>query len=538
MKPRYKEGFRVKRQERKQLTKARRRRKATRKQIRRQRLASRKRRIAQRLEKYGGPADPFKPMLQPSNVQYEVAERSHGIAHGGIGVIHKMVEEIGLPRAIDHTVYVLKLFAPYHDSDHVLNIAYNALCGGNCLEDIELRRNDEVFLDALGTSRIPDPTTAGDFCRRFDSWKIRLLMKAIDKGRLNVWARQSPEFFDEAIIDMDGTIVETTGECKEGMDISYDRRWGYHPLIVSLANTQEVLRLVNRSANRPSHEGAASEADEAVALCRQAGFGKILLRGDTDFSQTAHLDRWDNDGVQFIFGMDVTPNKQILADDLPEDVWELLERAPRYQVKTKPRRRPANVKQEVVRQREFENIRLVSEEIAEFEYRPAACKKAYRMIVVCKNLAHEKAQQRLFDDYRYFLYITNDWETPAADIVFSANDRCDQEKLIGQLKSGVRSLRAPLDSLESNWAYMVMTSLAWNIKSWWALMLPEQPGRWRERHKHEKQRVLRMHFHTFVSSFVNIPCQIVRSGRRLVYRILNWNPWQPVFFRMVDVLRL
>ena len=127
----------MKRQERKQLEKARRRAKQTRKEIRRQRLASRKRRIEQRLERRGGPADPFKPMFQPGNVQYEVAERTRGMAHGGIGVVHKMVEEIGLPDAIDKNVYALKLYAPYHESDHVLNIAYNALCGGSCLEDTE-----------------------------------------------------------------------------------------------------------------------------------------------------------------------------------------------------------------------------------------------------------------------------------------------------------------------------------------------------------------------------------------------------------------
>ncbi len=522
---------------RRQFEKDRRRENHKRKKIRRQRLANRKRRIEQRLEKRGGPVVPWKPMFQPGNVQYEVGERTRGMAHGGIGLIHKMVEEIGLAAAIDRNVNALKLYAPYHESDHVLNIAYNALCGGRCLEDIELRRNDEVFLDALGTSRIPDPTTAGDFCRRFDQLKIRHLMQAFDESRLKVWARQPQEFFDEAIIDMDGTLVETTGECKEGMDISYNGVWGYHPLIVSLANTQEVLRLVNRSGNRPSHEGAASEADEAIALCRRAGFRKILLRGDTDFSQTKHLDRWDQDHVRFIFGMDVTANKHILADDLPADVWELLQRAPRYQVKTKPRRRPANVKQQIVRAREFETIRLVSEEIAEFEYRPTACKQTYRMIVVCKNLVHEKGQMRLFDDYRYFLYITNDWETPACQIVFLANQRCDQENLIGQLKSGVRSLRAPLDSLNSNWAYMVMTSLSWNLKSWWALMLPEQPGRWAKRHKEQKRRVLKMQFQTFLNAFVHIPCQIVRTGRRLIYRVLNWNPWQAVFFRLVDVLR-
>ena len=92
---------------------------------------------------------------------------------------------------------------------------------------------------------------------------------------------------------MDGTFAITTGECKQGMDISYKKEWGYHPLIVSLANTKEVLSIVNRPGNRPSHEGAAAEADRAAALCRKGGFRKIVFRGDTDFSQTVHLDRWN-----------------------------------------------------------------------------------------------------------------------------------------------------------------------------------------------------------------------------------------------------
>jgi hypothetical protein len=84
---------------------------------------------------------------------------------------------------------LLKVHRPYHESDHVLNIAYNALCGGLCLEDIELRRQDEAFLDALGARRIPDPTTEGDFCRRFDELGIRALRQALHDTRHQVWAQ-------------------------------------------------------------------------------------------------------------------------------------------------------------------------------------------------------------------------------------------------------------------------------------------------------------------------------------------------------------
>ena len=137
---------------------------------------------------------------------------------------------------------------------------------------------------------------------------------------------------------------------------------------------------------------------------------------------------------------------------------------------------------------------------------------------------------------RYFFYITNDRDSSAAEVVFSCNDRCDQENLIAQLSGGVRALKAPVDNLLSNWAYMVMTSLAWNLKAWWALSLPEK-GRWVKKYRKEKQTALRMEFRTFVNYFMKIPCQIVQTGRRLVYRLLSWNPWQHVFARLANSLK-
>jgi hypothetical protein len=498
------------------------------------RIRNAKRRIERRLE--GAREDAGRPVLSGAKIRVEMADRTRAIGHGGIGLVHQLAQATGLVAAIDRRVHVLKVHRPYHESDHVLNLAYNAMCGGVRLEDIELRRNDEVFLDALGAERIPDPTTAGDFCRRFDELQIRRLMSAVDEARLNVWARQPEEFFDRATIDMDGTLVITTGECKQGMDISYKGTWGYHPLVVSLAETGEVLRLVNRSGNRPSHEGAAEEADEAIGLCRKAGFRRIVLRGDTAFSQSAKLDAWDREGATFYFGFKALPNLVEIAEALRKTAWRDVLRPPRYEVKTDPRHKPVRVKQRIVRRREFEVLRLKDEDYAEFEYQPVECQQPYRMVVVRKQIAHEKGQRWLFDEIRYFFYITNDWAIDAEDVVFEANDRCDQENLIAQLAGGVRALSAPVDNLLSNWAYMVMTALAWNLKAWWALWLPEQ-RRWREKHQGEKHRVLRMEFRTFLNAFIKIPCQIVRSGRQLIYRILSYNPHLPVFFRMATVLR-
>jgi hypothetical protein len=505
------------------------------KPIVRKRLAKAKRRIEHRLRPIRWCEQP-KPMFAASNIQYEVADRASGLAAGGIGVIHSVAQRSGLVEMINRNLHLLKRHLPYHESDHVLNIAYNLVCGGKRIEHIEQRRNDEVYLDALGAQRIPDPTTEGDFCRRFTAQDVEILMETVNEARLKIWRQQPAAFFREAVIDADGTIAETTGECKQGMDIAYNGKWSYHPLVVSLANTGEPLYLVNRSGNRPSHEGAAEYFDRAIVLCERAGFKKIRLRGDTDFTQTKHLDRWDRQGVKFVFGIAAMPNLEEIAEHLPKKAFRPLQRRPKYEVKTEPRQRPENVKKRIIVERQFENIRLNSEHVAEFAYRPTACKQTYRVIALQKNLSVEKGEWVLFDDVRWLFYITNDWKKPAGKIVLEANGRCNQENLISQLKSGVQALDMPVDNLVSNWAYMVMASLAWTLKAWSALLLPEK-GRWAEKHRQEKQTLLRMEFSTFVHAFIQVPAQIVRTGRRIVYRLLSWNPWQHVFFRLVQRLR-
>jgi hypothetical protein len=497
-------------------------------------LNRRKRRILRRLKNQPGVERP-RPMMAASNIPYEIAEKTRGIAPGGIGAIHLLAQKLGLVHDLDEGLHPLKRHMPYHESDHVLNIAYNLLAGGQRLEHLEARRHDEVDLDALGAERIPDPTTAGDFCRRFTEADIEQLMEIFNQTRLRVWKEQPDDFFDEAFLDADGTLAPTDGWCKQGVDLSSKGAWGYHPLIVSLANTAEPLYLINRSGNRPSHEHAHVDLDKAAALCRRAGFRKSTFRGDTDFSQTTRLDRWDQEGHRFIFGIAAMPNLVALAEGLSPEQYSELERPARYTIKTIPRQARERHKERVVSQRQFDTLKLLGEEVAEFEYRPVACKATYRVIVLRKKLVVEKGQLWLFEPDRCFFSITNDWTTPASEIVFCANDRCDQENLNAQLKGGVQAFSRPVDSLVSNGAYMVMASLAWSLKAWSALVLPEE-GRWSEKSRSEKRSLLRMEFRTFCVALIQVPCQIVKTAGRLVYRLLSWNPWQGVFLRLVERL--
>lgn len=499
----------------------------------RRKIAKRKARAERRL-KQRNDRDRGRPLLEAAGIRYDVSERVNGIAAGGIGAVALVARSAKLAKEIDDRVQVLTYHKPYHESDHVLSVAMNVVAGGTCIEDLELRRNDPAFLDALGTPMVLDPTTAGDFCRRFDESSIDHLQTAINEARLRVWARQPKGFLDEATIDVDGSLVLTGGECKEGADFTYKGDFGYHPLVTSLANTDEVLSIVNRSGNRPSHEGAAAEIDKAIELVRRAGARKILARGDTDFSQTQHLDRWDTDGIRFIFGYDARKNLVELAESQPDPSWTTLRRKPKYVVTSETRTRRRRVKEGIVRDREYLNYHLLQEEIAEIEYQPGACSKPYRMVMLKKTISVERGQRVIQPDVKYFFYITNVRDLSAAEIVFSANDRCRQEKVIGQLKS-INALHAPLDSLESNWAYMVMATLGWNLKAWFGLLLPVA-GRWKEKHLAEKREVMKMQFKRFQTSFIQIATQIVRTARRVIFRVIGYNPYAATLVRLADSL--
>jgi hypothetical protein len=474
------------------------------------------------------------PQLSSAPIRFEVSEKAQAIPYGGIALINQIAHQSGLVDALN-TVQVLKLKAPYFESDHITNIAYNFLCGGTALEHIEYRRQDPTYLNMLGTHSIPDPTTAADFCRRFSATGIDLLQDEINKARLNIWRRQPKSFFEEAVVDLDGVLAPTDGECKQGMDISYNGQWGYHPLIVSLANTKEILFAKNRSGNRPSYEDAHIYIDKTIKLLREAGFQTIRFRGDTDFTQTKHLDRWDEAGVFFTFGIDARQNLIDIAESLEDAEWERLERSPKYEVKTIPLGKRENVKEKIVEARGYRNLTLEYEDVAMVNYRPVACERSYRLTILRKTITVKKGQELLLPETRYFFYLTNDCDASATEIVFDANARCNQENLLAQLKSGMNALSMPLDTLNANWMYLVCGCLAWSLKSWLALWLVVDGRKPAERS--QKERLLKMEFRTFLQAMIFIPAQILRSGGQRIVRLLNLNAWSSTFFRLVEQVR-
>ncbi len=392
-------------------------------------------------------------MLTSGKISYEIGGNVEATAFGGLFAMHRLVTRLGLVTAIDADLNLLKIHLPYHESDHVLTLAYSVLCGGTRLEDVDRLRADVPLMNGLGAALLPDPTTTGDFLRRFTEADLLTLMEAINSVRPQLWTGRGADLLDDvAYLDADGTIVPTTGELKQGMDISYKGIWGYAPLLITLANTREVLYLVNRPGNAPSHLNAATWIDKAIALVVPHA-KRVCLRGDTDFV----------------------------------------------------------------------NLRLDYKDVAEFAYRPGKCKRAYRVVVLRKNISRMKGEQALIDEVRYFFYFTTypaDTHTPAR-IVELANDRCDQENIIGQLKSGINALHAPVNDLHSNWAYMLIASLAWNIKSWHAMMMHR---------KHDRHTFIRMEFKRFLDTVIRIPAMVIVRARGIVVRLVAYTVNPDRFF--------
>jgi hypothetical protein len=178
------------------------------------------------------------------------------------------------------------------------------------------------------------------------------------------------------------------------------------------------------------------------------------------------------------------------------------------------RRREPNHKRRIVAERGYLNLELNHEDVAEFTYQPGKCRRPYRVIALRKNISKTRGEQALVDEIRYFFYITTRTDLTAAEVVACANDRCDQENVIEQLKNGVNALRVPLYDLVSNWAYMVIAALAWNIKSWFAMMLHR---------KAERRDWISMEFRRF-SQVILIPAMIIRRARSVTIRIIGYHP--------------
>lgn len=423
---------------------------------------------------------------------------------GGLSLALRLLVKLRVPQRINRALSLLRVHRGYFESDHVLTHACNLFAGGTCLEDIGHLQHSEPIRRLLGTEHIPDPTTAGDFLRRFDASDVDRLDRVIDEVQQDVWKlSHGRKKQAEVLIDVDSHVHHVYGHQMEGCDYTYKGGFGYHPLVLSIAGTQECLRIINRPGNFVSSTGTEDALEDVLPLLKRR-FKRIVIRGDSAFAKGPIFKKCEEHGAFFAVVSPEHQNFHGLAENIAEEDWEEFRQHERMlPVEDQPatRKRGEDVRRERTEARGKRDLRLQEQSIAEIPYRPARSKNTYRLIIRRQRI-NEHKQGQLFEKWRYRYVLTN---LPRSVSTRKAIDmtyqRCDQEKVIEQLKNGVSAMSMPTGGFLANHAYMVCARLAHNLKAWLAqIALPRETMRW------EWKR--------FRRSFVQIAARVTLSGRR------------------------
>lgn len=377
----------------------------------------------------------------------------------------------------------------------------------------------------LAACRLPDPTTGGDFLRRFDDrphgGSLGGLCQAVDEIQTEVWRKlagpgRGRKHKDElAVVDVDGHQKKLYGVQKQGVDFSHTGTWSYQPLLVSLAGTGECLAVRNRPGNVRSSEGTGEVLLEVLPRLEQR-FEHVLVRGDSDFDRRDVRQACEAHGAYFAFVGRETRNRPAMAENLEEKQWRPFRtRSARQRAEQakrpgyERRRKQHNRRRRKARQRGYNELALVKQWVAETTYRPAGSANSYRLIIRRQRIEHRQGQRFLFEEYRYRYVVTNlptSWSPQ--DVVDQTYERCDQENLIEQMGSGLAAWRMPVAEFAGNCAWLEIARLAWNLAKWIAqLAMPAEVVRW------EWKR--------FRHAYVYLAAQVVKQGRQLWLRFSN-----------------
>jgi len=459
------------------------------------------------------------PVFGNRQVRLKVQQRGEITSYGGLSLAHDLAMRLGIDRDINRSVPVLKLHMPYMESDHLLTHVYNQYVGGSCIEDIGNLQHSDAVKHLLGACRIPDPTTAGDFLRRLGRSELRALQKVIDRARVKVWRKMPHSRKKVATIDMDSTLKRVYGECKAGADFSHDGRWSYHPLLLSLAETQEVLRTINRSGNTFSAVGAAGALTEILPMVAEH-FRRVYVRGDSAFFQKPIMAECIKAKAGFALVMDSCQTLREKAESLPESAWKPFsahraERVARRAAGCRVRRKRPRLRRRIARQRGYKTLTTTRQWVAQFDYRLSCGLESYgvvgrtfRVVVKRQRIETTQGQEHLFTEYVYRFVISNipRQEMNASELLCFAYGRCDQENIIEQFKNGLAAMRMPTGELLANDAFLMAGQLAWGLRAWLSLLaLPQETLRWE--------------WKWFRQAFVYIAAKITSHARRAVVHL-------------------
>jgi len=396
--------------------------------------------------------------------------------HTGLSLFYAMAEILKIPKSLDDHVQVKQRDSGYPESEHILALAANAFVGGDFLDDLEALREDDAIKMAIGRKEIPDPTTAGDFCRRFSRGHILQINKAFAEIEHEVYKKRKD--VSDLTIDVDAKVHEVYGKKKQGAAKAYNGVYSLQPMYAFADETDELLHVEVRSGN--THPGA-----KAVSYLRRlakkipSSVEKIYLRSDSAFYNREVVEFCEEKGWEFSITADQTAALLRAINTLAPDAWC----------------------------QDTEDAEIA---YGEFTYNPVKWKKGCRYLVRREREKEKQGQKALFEKYSYYVVVTNkEGEVKALMKTHAGRGRC--EKRIGQFTNEFLS-HLPLKEFMANWVYLLCAQLAYNLSLWIRdLVLPKG---YRKKHIKRIRRTIGL-----------IASKVISGGRQISLRISLLHHW-------------
>ena len=442
-------------------------------------------------------------------------KRSPLLGYAGMVPVRNLVERLGIATILDSHVSVLKRHRPYFESDHILNFVYNFLTGGEVINDIERLQESEGIRRVLGTERIPDPTTAGDFLVRFGEKDIDVFQDSCNEIQDTAFSLLDRKRKELATIEHDSSIHEVYGQKKEGADYAYENTYSYNVQYVTLAETGDVLYQELREGNRYSSYGL-SEILPGILDRVSKHFTQLRYRADSASYDKAIVQPLDERGVEFYISADQTKPLMQQVASIDVGAWKRFRRMNLRATERKPpvkkRKKRKNHKKRVLDRRKPNRQRRGETCIASFRYQPVGWQKPYRFVVTRTEVLDKYGQLYLeegLSKYLYHIIVTNDFDASDTKVMHIARGRANQENLIKDFKYGLGLSHVPTGFFLANQIYFKIAALAWNIKTWMLNLLSLGDG-----------AVLR--FKRFLYLWINHACIVSKTGRNTV--VISMDP--------------
>lgn len=440
----------------------------------------------------------------------EQSQKSDFTANSGMFLIAELIKKLDIIEKLAH----LNIFhrKKIGEAVHILTLIINQHTGGDAILDTQYVKKDGALRSIFGDMHIPAPHTSGDFLERFTEESVEKLRTILHKMQDKQLKRLSTHFHRKIIISLDSTIYEVYGNCKENTSSSYKHIFGYHPLLLHIHNTGELLDIIFRTGSAFTATGAEEMLRYNIQRLKPF-FDEIILLADAGFFEKSVIDVCEENEVKFIITSETNApiRRQLTDSDLIWTEPQVIEKQEDSDIKCRDSH-AFNYRLESLKaslKRKNKKLKARGElEVADFEHTVPAWSTRYRFVykrqqIIILDLSKQKNLFEGTEEYFYHGYVTNIYDKGVEEIIHLIDSRGHQENFIKDFKKGLGTVHIPTKHFFGNYAYFLISMLSWNLKYWLLYVIEPE---------------LQIYWKRFRYVFVKVGAQIVNSGKYVIIR--------------------